>query len=142
MADSRSGQIPASSLEAFRNVLKNNRDIILLHKGKRYKARDVTEVLFSEMRRDKGGASFCLACGGDHVDIHIVKAKEIIFLVWDSSGCLIYNSRAEIVSFTCMDELKARLERWELDAPLRALFPKTTVEENCGDTTSTDTDSY
>lgn len=47
-------------IQAFRNVMRDNRKIVLTHKGERYKARSIVDVLYSSRTE---GEEACHHCG-------------------------------------------------------------------------------
>jgi len=128
------------ALAVFRDNLRDNRKIILTHKGKRYKARDISAVLFSrkEFKLDGQRRSRCPYCGEGHHDAHVVTAGYIIFLIYVWSGCLTYDPEVEVNSFEAMNGLKAFLENEKETIVYEKLFSEFTA----GDKEESSTDSY
>jgi len=117
------------SIDGFRTVLGKDRRIVLLHDGKRYKARDVTEVLYM---LPPGGKDVCPHCGNKCISRYVVKAGEIIFFV---TGCLLYDVVIEVYSFDTVDGLERHLIRRGYTEILERILSTTTTSDE-------ETDSY
>ena len=93
----------SSSTENFITFLGENRDVILTHRGKRYKAKHIEEILYTNYSFDHGICNHCGDAG--KFRSFVANAKHIYFFVhaWQRPG---YNdSRYEINSFETLEEL-------------------------------------
>ena len=136
MADNRGQKV-----QAFRDVLRDNRKIALTHNGERYKAKSVIEVLYSSRIE---GEEACYHCGNAATSICVVVAStQIIFLVQVLEGCMTYdptyNPTVIMTSFNTREELHQHLLKraQAYKQVLEALFPPPPCSSS-----SSSTDSY
>ena len=116
----------------FKSLLRDNRRIVLVHKGERYKARTVIEVLYSKVV-----ASPCHSCyeTNSRSTYVIMVEGEIVFLIDTWDGCDI-NSDVETFSFDNLNKFREHLMSKKKDhiEILSKLFPSSS--------SSSSTDSY
>ena len=93
-------------LERFREVLNQNRGIILTHNNQRYKAKRITEVFYSSTSKDK-----CWQGHSSRIEVYIVRADKIFFVIEVYRLCSCYESGIETRSFESTSELEEYLNK-------------------------------
>lgn len=107
-----------TSVETFRSVLRDNRNIVLTHKRHRHKARDITAVLYAS------------------IDTYIVVSKAMFY---NEAIFLVHVKSAHVRPFEDREQLHCYLamNAESYKAELNALFPKSPLS-SC----ESSTDSY
>jgi len=124
---------PSTYLERFRSLLDTNRKLILTHRGDRYKAKTISEVLYTDIDRTLACSSCCSRCNTTYI---VQSAGGVIFFINYSDGCLSYSESFTIASFADMDDLKQYLTDYDHGNILAELFPNTNKSNESDDETS------
>ncbi len=121
-------------IEKFKNLLRDDKKIILTHKGERYKFRTITSVPYCKVNE----TDTCPHCGAGSSQIYVARSKKIIFFVWYWDGCMTYDPKHSINSFNNEDQFREFLESHKSYSDiLDELYPKSESS-----TSESSTDSY
>lgn len=97
-------EMEREQIRDFKLLMKENRQIVLTHQRKRYKARYVSTVWYSAPVIVTDDSDSC--CGSRHV----VVANNIVFLVQARDGCCTCSPSAKVWSFDTLEELRCHLK--------------------------------
>jgi hypothetical protein len=115
------------SLQEFRKLLRENRDIILTLQGQRVKARNVDQVVYYDSH------NACDRCEERIATDWIVRGSGLYFVVTHVEECVdLYPREVEVVGFNSYEDIKPYLKEKEPQM-FNKLYPSEVVKEEESD---------
>ena len=133
---------------AFRNLMRDNRKIVLEHNGRRYKAKSVIQVMYSSRNDVPSSGRKCgTGMWRRRTSIHVVMVTgEVCFVVEVWEGCACHYAEVGVLSVEEKPHLKALLEAspygYEYKEILAELFPPEQTRQVRSSSSSSSSDSY